>query len=76
MFALGVTNNVQRSELLSIASSSSHMFRVDSYATLNGVTKKIEGGKCCYQVTVGEGMFDTPSLPSSEATSFVRALHV
>lgn len=45
IFALGVTNNIQRSELLSIASSSSHMFHVDSYATLNGVTKKIEGGK-------------------------------
>ena len=44
MFALGVTNNVQQSELLSIASSSSYVFHVDSYATLNRVTEKIKGG--------------------------------
>ena len=46
MFALGVTSNVRQSELLSIASSSSHVFHVDSYATLDKVTGKIEGGKC------------------------------
>ena len=45
MFALGVTNNVKQSELLSIATSSSHVFHVDSYATLDKVTKKLEGGK-------------------------------
>lgn len=46
VFALGVTSNVRHSELLSIASSSSHVFHVDSYATLNKVIDKIEGGKC------------------------------
>ena len=59
MFALGVTSNVRQSELLSIASSSSHVFHVDSYATLDKVTGKIEGGKCNEQESVGEGVFHT-----------------
>ena len=46
IFALGVTTNVRQSELLSIASSSSHELHVDSYATLNKVTKMVKAGKC------------------------------
>lgn len=44
MFALGVTNNIRQSELLSIASSSAHVFHVASYAVLNAVTEAITGG--------------------------------
>jgi hypothetical protein len=46
IFALGVTNNVRQSELSSIASSSSHVMHVGSYASLDAVTKKMDGGKC------------------------------
>ena len=46
MYALGVTNGVQHSELLAIASSSSHVFNVGDFATLNRVSQKIQGGEC------------------------------
>jgi hypothetical protein len=54
MFAAGVTNNIQRSELLSIASSSSQVFHVGSYATLSKVTKVIQGGECTLLPIAGD----------------------
>ena len=45
---MGVTNNIRNDELLAIATSSSHVFHVASYAVLNEVTQKISGGKLDY----------------------------
>ncbi len=47
MFAFGITSNVREEELLSIASSSSHVLHVSGYVTLNKVITKIKGGEGC-----------------------------
>ena len=47
MFALGVTTSVRQSELLAIASSTSHVYHVGNFATLNQVITKIKGGQNC-----------------------------
>ena len=45
IFAMGVTNNIRNSELLAIATSSSHVFHVGNYAVLNQVTQLFKGGE-------------------------------